>query len=364
VTGPGPAEIARLLASTLHDAIAAELPAPVGTGPGATTVLFESPGRAVAPADFTKGNAVANRQAASLFVDRVPAPGTTFVEASYSFSSIYGELAGSAQPASTLTADEQAVVAKRVANARKLVENSKIGMVGGPAVSYLPTDQAPVTWWDAAGPQWSTLRTADSPPPPANPPITPPQLSWYMAAKRGEGPPIIPPPPEMFAAIVDPPTTVPTEDSEAAAQPAPSTSTDISVQLDYCYVTLRRAWLDPLWFRGPGWAIPGYGPNSIAAGNPAADGQLLAATPVGFVAMKNVAISANWSAADMNLVPDAVSYGPFRVEGAGFTGSDTSANALAATGSDASTRATLQIPGTQIIAWACEIPQAMPPAQP
>jgi 2-oxoglutarate dehydrogenase E2 component (dihydrolipoamide succinyltransferase) len=377
MTGPGSAEIATLLATALHDAIAAQLPEPAGTGPGATTLLFAAPGQPVDPVDFTRGNAVANRQAASLFVDQVPQPGAAFWPASYPFSTLYSDIVGSARPSSALPPDESALVSGRVSAARKLVENSRIGTVGGAATTYLPTDQEPASWWDAAAPHWSSLNTPDPVTPPPAPPNPPPSWEWKVKPRKPggggpgpEGPPIIVRPPEMsFAAVSgddiqigDDPAgkdVPPRDDLEAV----PSTSTDIGVRLDYCYVTLRRGWLDPLWFRGPGWAVPGYPPRSIAAGDPTAGNQLLPATPVGFVVVKNVAITADWTAGDTQLAPEAIGYGPFHLAGATFVPVDGDAQAMATAG-DGGARATLLIPGVQVLAWACEIPQPLPPAQP
>lgn len=127
--------------------------------------------------------------------------------------------------------------------------------------------------------------------------------------------------------------------------PAPATGSGFSLELDYCWVTLDRVWLDQVLLSTPGWQVAGAAPGSYSAGDLDTPGQAVPAVPLGFAVVKDVTITANWSSADATARSAAAGLGPFLLAGSQF-----------AAGSG-----TLRIPGMQIIAWMCEVPPVLPP---
>jgi hypothetical protein len=129
------------------------------------------------------------------------------------------------------------------------------------------------------------------------------------------------------------------------AQPAPATGDGFSLELDYCWVGLDRIWLDQVLLGTLGWQVPGTAPGSFSAGDPDRPDQAVPVVPVGFVVVKDVVITANWSSQDGTERSSAAGLGPFLLAGSTFA---------AGTGE-------LRIPGPQIIAWMCEVPPMLPP---
>ena len=378
-------DIAAQLAQAIHDAVLPRLPSAIGTTPGQTTVMFAEIGRPVVPADFSGPSQLLDAQAASFFVDCLPEPGTSFMPASTTFSAAYGELLASAEPADGLGPDALAAAFEALSAARALVEDAKVGELNAP-ITYLPTVQEPSTWWDPAGPQWSSLAVSETGPPPGSS-IRPP--GWYFRVlpdvdqrrfAPGEAPPSPRPPSSplatggvrfnapMAAAVL---TARPDVSSTGTAQLvkaitlapnwpermavlqnivanstlAAPTSTGFSLQMSYTYVSLLRPWLAQSWLERTDWRIPGYPPGTFSAADPGKSGQLLPVIPIGFVVAKDVIVHANWSAQDMTILGSAPSLGPFVLSGGGAVASGT-----------------LIIPGQQIIAWMCQIPPELPPA--
>ena len=91
----------------------------------------------------------------------------------------------------------------------------------------------------------------------------------------------------------------------------PSTTSGLSIKFDYCTVNIRRSWLDYSLIKNKSWYIPGS-----AKGEESAPGSEmnLSVLPVGFIAIKNLEIEANWSQVDITISKDATDFGPFEVD--------------------------------------------------
>ncbi len=96
----------------------------------------------------------------------------------------------------------------------------------------------------------------------------------------------------------------------ANAQTQPAQTNSISISFDYCLVRVRRPWYLDAFINDKSWVIPsatkGQLTSSGATGN-------LPLMPIGFVAIRNLSIEANWTAADTATAADATDFGPFKV---------------------------------------------------
>ena len=127
------------------------------------------------------------------------------------------------------------------------------------------------------------------------------------------------------------------------------TSSDLHVTFDYCMVTITRPWLSEAFLTAKGWYVPGYAAGELSATKGAADTGNFAVVPVAFIAVKNLAITANFSQQDTAAAVTSASLGPFSLVGRTF--------------SQAASEQTSQLicVGVQIIAWICEAQTILPP---
>jgi hypothetical protein len=409
-------DIARRLADELHSAVAARFDGLVNDAASSSTrLLFAAVGRAVDPQQLDQPTSAGTREATSTFVDCLPAPGTTFIPQAGTFSDAYESLVTFARPRDSLPEDVAATVTAQIAMARKRFDHARLGRLGA-AVQYVPTEQDPPRWFDAAGLHWTHLAVSDQSAPPTEPPAPDsPAPSWdfrvpdsaasldaWVHALPGAAPVALEPVErrllasrELRLVAAEPASRafVPMEPSPRALRgspglrlepqpigidalplqhrnlsagmrllsrpeilqrlveetsPVPTTSSSFSLELDYVLVNLQRVWLQTGWLESDEWHIPGFEPGEVSAGNPVAAGQQLPAFPVGFIAVKNVLVRAEWSEADTANLASAAGIGPFGMVGGGFS-------------ADAGT---LAIPGVQAMAWLCQVPPKLPPDPP
>ena len=130
----------------------------------------------------------------------------------------------------------------------------------------------------------------------------------------------------------------------ATAQPVAADSVDIS--FEHCVVTLARHWFPQIFLMIKNWYVPGYQSGSFSAGSGIGDTGMLPILAGGFVVIRNLRISAKWSAQDLAAVQGAAAFGPFSLVGRTY---------------DAGS-GTLICPGMQIIGWFCEALPVLPPA--
>lgn len=124
---------------------------------------------------------------------------------------------------------------------------------------------------------------------------------------------------------------------EAPTQPAAANS--ITISFDYCKVDIRRPWLLNAFLDNENWFIPGLKKGQLSDSD--VPGNLSVMT-VGFIAIKNLTIEANWSDTDIANSKKATDFGPFEVN-AGIINNK------------------LSHEGIQIIGW---LLQKMPPLPP
>lgn len=152
------------LAAALRAAVAGTFPLADDAVAGATVMVFNEIGLPVPRLADATGPLRAER--ASDLVDQVMAPGTTFVPSGASFAARYHELVRSASPAAGLPDDQVALVAGRIAAARRVADECEIVRIGVP-VRYLLTAQEPADWFDDSSSAWTHVAIDESDPEPA-----------------------------------------------------------------------------------------------------------------------------------------------------------------------------------------------------
>jgi hypothetical protein len=127
------------------------------------------------------------------------------------------------------------------------------------------------------------------------------------------------------------------------AQPVATTSVDLS--FEHCIVTLQWPWFPQVFLMDRGWYIPGYAKGSFSNGMGNGDTGYLPVLTSGFVAIRNLKISGQWTNQDLAAVQGSAAFGPFSLIGRTY---------------DAHS-GTLSCPGMQIIGWFCEALPVLPP---
>ncbi|MGH7125025.1 MAG: hypothetical protein ACREFI_11680, partial [Stellaceae bacterium] len=163
-------------------------------------------------------------------------------------------------------------------------------------------------------------------------------------------PPAAAPPPSALGTVVQAlgplAAAFATEQLGATGTPQPVAADNVSLSFEHCVVTLTRHWFPQILFMIKNWYVPGYTSGSFSAGTGVGDAGLLPILAGGFVAIRNLRISAKWSAQDLAVVQGSTAFGPFSLVGRSY---------------DAGS-GTLSCPGIQIIAWFCEALPVLPPA--
>jgi len=129
----------------------------------------------------------------------------------------------------------------------------------------------------------------------------------------------------------------------ATAQPVATATVDIS--FDHCIVTLQYPWFPQVFLMDRGWYVPGYAKGSFSNGTGNGDTGYLPVLAGGFVVIRNLKISGQWTNQDLAAVQGSAAFGPFSLIGRSY---------------DAHT-GTLSCPGMQIIGWFCEALPVLPP---
>ena len=126
----------------------------------------------------------------------------------------------------------------------------------------------------------------------------------------------------------------------SVAPTAPATTKSISVSFEYCKTDIQRPWYADGFVNDKSWFVP-----NVRKGAVSADSGGMALLPIGFVAIRNLVISANWTREDVESANGASGFGPFKVA------FDT-------------TRQSLVHPGMQIFGWMLQKVQQLPPNDP
>jgi hypothetical protein len=129
--------------------------------------------------------------------------------------------------------------------------------------------------------------------------------------------------------------------SQVIADQAPTepvTTNHLTITFQYCLVRIARPWLATGFISPGSWYVPGADKGSLTVTQ--AGGMPL--LPIGFVAVRRLAIKANWSADDLAKASDATDLGPFKVDG-GIVNDQ------------------LSHPGLQVIGWLLQRLPDLPP---
>ncbi len=131
----------------------------------------------------------------------------------------------------------------------------------------------------------------------------------------------------------------------ASTTPQQVVTNSIDISFDHCIVMLNRPWFPDTLLMLRNWYVPDYARGDISnnpAGGPTG---LMPVLTTGFVAIRNLKISAQWSQQDLTNVQGSAGFGPFSLVGSSF---------------DAKS-GTLSCPGMQIVGWFCAALPVLPP---
>jgi hypothetical protein len=131
----------------------------------------------------------------------------------------------------------------------------------------------------------------------------------------------------------------------ASTTPQQVITSSIDISFDHCIVMLNRPWFPDTLLMLRNWYVPDYSRGDISnnpAGGPTG---LMPVLTTGFVAIRNLKISAQWSQQDLTNVQGSAGFGPFSLVGSSF---------------DAKS-GTLSCPGVQIVGWFCAALPVLPP---
>jgi hypothetical protein len=295
---------------------------------------------------------------------------------------------------STETSEDQLAAFGRLKEAaRAQIEKFSVAdSIDGVPTTFLACDAQPLNWYDH---RETTLWTAyaeeikgSTPSPGARPAsrgvwrrIDSPKLSTLVTAPplRVMGPPraltaahlVVPPAARPAVHVASPPVRLassrsPVHAAIARSLPKPAVRTVLarpdaelllrrsvattpvktnSVQIAFKYMVVRveRPWLFQPFLRSRAWYVPGFQADDLS-GKPSGKGGRFGAIPIGFVLVKDLTITGNWSSGDLDQMNHAYAFGPFGVDGkAALDG------------------ATLKSPGIQVVAWINQLMRNVPP---
>lgn len=128
-------------------------------------------------------------------------------------------------------------------------------------------------------------------------------------------------------------------------QPVASGSKNFSISFRYTQVTITRPWLKLALLSFKNWYVPGSAAGEYATGTPTSNPGLFALLPLSFLAIRDLKITAEWSAEDRAAANRAAAFGPFSTKAGTFT------------------RDTLEVPGLQILAAVSRLMPMLPPVK-
>lgn len=130
----------------------------------------------------------------------------------------------------------------------------------------------------------------------------------------------------------------------AQSQPQAVTSTSMELSFRYCMVTARRPWISTAFLTARNWYVPRMRAGEISSGTGLGNGTF-EVMPTVALCVRDLRITAAWSAEERAVLPAMTKFGPFSL-----VGSKLDANA-----------ASLLCPGMQIIGWVMEPMPMLPP---
>jgi len=128
------------------------------------------------------------------------------------------------------------------------------------------------------------------------------------------------------------------------SQPQAVTSSSMELSFSYCMVTAKRNWLSGGFLTARNWFIPRLRAGEIASGTGLGHGSF-EVMPTAAICVRDLTISAAWSAEEKAVLPAITKFGPFSLIGSKLDAASTS----------------LICKGMQIVAWVMEPMPKLPP---
>lgn len=128
----------------------------------------------------------------------------------------------------------------------------------------------------------------------------------------------------------------------SSAPTRPATTNSIAISFDYCLVQISRPWMLDAFLQDRSWYVPGTVKGSLTSGTGGTGA--LTSLPIALVAIKNLAIQAQWTADDLAAAQNARDFGPFKV--------------------DAVVDNKVSHAGIQVIGWILQAMPSLPPNDP
>jgi hypothetical protein len=125
--------------------------------------------------------------------------------------------------------------------------------------------------------------------------------------------------------------------------PIRSTTENWSLSFRYCMVSMNRNWLNTTLLSLPNWYFPGMPAGFFSSGVPGKNLPQFPMLPLAFLAIRDLRISASWSADDLSTLSRSASFGPFDIRSKVITQNE------------------LRSDGLQVIAWLCKTNPSLPP---
>lgn len=134
---------------------------------------------------------------------------------------------------------------------------------------------------------------------------------------------------------------------DAKASQQEVTTPELHISFEHCIVGLNRPWFPQALTLLRNWYVPGYGQGAFSNSTGMDDPGLMPVLATGFVVIRHLSITAQWSEQDRAAVQASASIGPFSLVGRQF---------------DARS-GVLSCAGMQIIGWFCDPLPVLPPLQ-
>lgn len=128
------------------------------------------------------------------------------------------------------------------------------------------------------------------------------------------------------------------------SQPQAVTAASMELSFRYCLVTARRPWMSSAFLTARNWYIPRMRAGEIASGTGLGEGSF-EVMPTAALCVRDLRITAAWSAEERAALPAMTKFGPFSLIGSDLE----------------SQTASLLCPGIQIIGWVMEPMPMLPP---
>lgn len=127
------------------------------------------------------------------------------------------------------------------------------------------------------------------------------------------------------------------------SSPIRGTTENWSLSFRYCMVSMTRNWLNTTLMNLPNWYFPGMPAGFFSSGVPGKTLPQFPMLPFAFLAIRDLRISASWSADDLSTLNRSASFGPFDIRSKVITQNE------------------LRSDGLQVIAWLCKTNPSLPP---